>query len=264
MGTRFSSRFLDYYDGVRSFDVRFEKYSELVFELLEIDRPIVAAMVAFARSYWTGELRANAHLIFVAFFLLVSGISFSFSRSNWKRGLRFLAVAAIISLVTLPVEEFTGLRIGIVFGIIHLFAVGTLITYLIRRLIRNEYLILGIGIGILWLGVFWDFTRVPYANSVTWDNLFDIVIGRLGYGADYFGLVPYVGVILIGTVIGAWFYRGHAQPLAKTRPRLESSVCLGGTQFALDFRLASTRSCRVDLWHWVFARLSNLKKVGMK
>ena len=212
-------------DFLRGFSIIMMVFDHLMYDLKsipswfsnyrEIDRPIVAAMVAFARSYWTGELRANAHLIFVAFFLLVSGISFSFSRSNWKRGLRFLAVAAIISLVTLPVEEFTGLRIGIVFGIIHLFAVGTLFTYLIRRLIRNEYLILGIGIGILWLGVFWDFTRVPYANSITWDNLFDIVIGRLGYGADYFGLVPYVGVILIGTVIGAWFYRGHASLLPK-------------------------------------------------
>jgi uncharacterized membrane protein len=212
-------------DFLRGFSIIMMVFDHLMYDLKsipnwfsnyrEIDRPVIEAVVSFARSYWTGELRANAHLIFVAFFLLVSGISFEFSRSNWKRGLRFLAVAVAITLITMPIEALTGLRIGIVFGVIHLFAVGTLLTYTIRKLIKNEFLVLGIGIGIIVLGVFWDFTRVPYANTVRWDNLFDIVIGRLGYGADYFGLVPYVGVILIGTVIGAWFYKPHLSLLPK-------------------------------------------------
>jgi len=167
--------------------------------------------------YWDSWLRNSFHFVFVAIFLLVSGISFHFSKNNFKRGLKFFGVAMLISFVTLSVEYYTGLNIGIVFGIIHMFAVGTLITVLVRKLIHNEYVILLIGAAIVAYGLMFQFWDVPYVPTLTFQNFWEVVIGSTGYGADHFGIFPYTGVILIGTVIGSFFYK----PRKSLVPRLE-------------------------------------------
>jgi len=157
--------------------------------------------------YWYSGLRNNFHFVFVAIFLLVSGISFTFSHSNLKRGLKFGIVALLISAVTISVEYFTGLNIGIVFGIIHMFAVGTILTYLLRKITKNNVIVFFVGLAFVIYGLSFDFINVDYVPTVEWNNILQIIIGLKGYGADHFGIFPYTGVIMIGTVIGELFYK---------------------------------------------------------
>lgn len=175
----------------------------------------VRDVVSFAYRYWNGQLRADFHYVFVAVFLVVSGISHQFSRSNVKRGLKFLLFAGILSASTLFAEHVFGLQIGIVFGILHMFALATILTALLRLVVKQPVILLAIGIGIVTLGLMWDFTNLGYVNELTLESFLLVVLGQKGYGADSFGLVPYMGVILIGTVLGDLFYKPRLSLLPK-------------------------------------------------
>ncbi|MGD9908977.1 MAG: DUF1624 domain-containing protein [Candidatus Izemoplasmatales bacterium] len=189
------------------YDLKSLPYWFVNYNQLTEDGSLMDILYKIGSWYWTSDLRNNFHFVFVAIFLLVSGISFTFSHSNLKRGFKFTIVALLITVVTMSVEYFTGLNIGIVFGIIHMFALGTIITFLIRKLWNNNYFVFFVGLAFILYGLSFDFINVDYVSTVTWDNIFQIIIGIKGYGADHFGIFPYTGVIMIGTVIGDLFYK---------------------------------------------------------
>ncbi len=179
------------------------------YQAITIEGSFMDILYKVGRWYWYSDLRNNFHFVFVAIFLLVSGISFTFSRSNIKRGFKFAMVALGISIVTLSIEWATGMEIGIVFGIIHMFAVGTILTFLFRKLWNNDVFIFFVGTMIITVGFLFDFVNVDYYQSLTFSRFWEVVIGLKGYGADHFGIFPYVGVIMIGTVIGNLFYKSR-------------------------------------------------------
>lgn len=168
----------------------------------------VEFLADFGTLYWNSALRAGGHYVFVFLFLVISGISFNFSRSNLKRSLRFLIFALAITGVTLLVESLSGgfLRITIIFGIIHLFALGTFLTWLLRRIWNNDLFILAIGLGLVGLGISFRFWDITYYTKVTIANIFPLILGFKGYGADYFGIAPFAGAIMVGSAIGKVLY----------------------------------------------------------
>jgi uncharacterized membrane protein len=96
-----------------------------------------------------------------------------------------------------------------------MFALGTLITWALRKLWDNDVFMLAIGVGIVVAGVLFDWRGVPAYPTVTIANFWQIILGTAAYGADHFGLVPYIGVIMIGTVIGNQLYRSRRSLLPK-------------------------------------------------
>jgi len=173
-----------------------------------IENNIVEFLADFGTLYWNSALRAGGHYVFVFLFLVISGISFNFSRSNLKRSLRFLTFAMGITGVTLLVEFLSGgfLRVTIIFGIIHLFALGTFLTWLCRKIWNNDLFILAMGLGIIGLGIFFQFWDMHYYSSVTIGNIFPLILGIKGYGADYFGIAPFAGAIMVGSALGKVLY----------------------------------------------------------
>ncbi|MBU0997228.1 MAG: DUF1624 domain-containing protein [Firmicutes bacterium] len=178
-----------------------------------LDRPVANFLYEAGHWYWNSELRANFHFVFVAIFLLVSGISYNFSRSNLKRGLRFTVVALLITAITMGIQIGFGVDIGIVFGIIHMFAIGTLLVWLFKKIWDNDAFIFIVGAFIIAYGFYFNFTEVPYYNTLDFPKLLEVIVGIKGYGADHFGIFPYVGVIFIGTVLGKHLYQGKASLL---------------------------------------------------
>jgi len=203
-------------DFLRGFSIIMMVWDHLMYDLKslpywfsnysQVNNPPVRDLVKFAQTYWSSSLREYGHWVFVAIFLLVSGISFTFSRSNLQRGIKLSIVAIVITIVTMSLESLSGLAIGIFFGIIHMFAVGTLLIYVIRRIWDNNLFILIIGLIIVFLGFVIGWDRVSYYDTITLSNFWQIIIGLKGYGADHFGIIPYVGVIMVGTVLGKVFY----------------------------------------------------------
>ncbi|MFA5005939.1 MAG: heparan-alpha-glucosaminide N-acetyltransferase domain-containing protein [Candidatus Izemoplasmatales bacterium] len=225
-------------DFLRGFSIIMMVWDHLMYDLKSLpswfsnfyafERPGIEWLVGFASDYWHGDLRATFHYVFVGFFLVVSGISFTFSRSNLKRGLKFLLFAVLISAVTMTVDRFADLGISVFFGIIHMFALGTLITWALRKIWDNDMFMLAVGSAVVILGVLFAWRDVPAYGNVTWDNFLSIIVGTAAYGADHFGLLPYTGVIMIGTVIGNRFYAARRSLLPKLDGRWNRPFVLAG------------------------------------
>ncbi len=232
-------------DFLRGFSIILMVWDHLMYDLKslpywfsnyhDVDNVMVENWVEFARTYWYSSLREYGHWVFVSIFLLVSGISFTFSRSNLSRGLKMLFVAISISVVTMSIESVSGLPIGIFFGIIHMFAIGTLLIYFIRKLWDNNLFILTLGLIIVALGVIFEWNRVSYYSSITFSNFWEIIIGLKGYGADYFGIIPHVGVIMIGTVIGKLLYPNRMSLLPKLDRRWNKFITWVGRNSLVIF-----------------------------
>ena len=187
----------------------FRNLNSIFSNFYQIDLPAFNFLNDMARWYWSSDLRFVGHLFFVALFLVISGISFTFSKSNLTRGTKLVIVALLISIVTYAIEEWTGMNIFILFGVIHMFGFSILLTYLVRKIWNNDWFVLAIGSLIIGWGIINQFWELNYIASVSISDMPQIIIGTKSYGADTFGLVPYSGVIMIGTVIGNQFYKNR-------------------------------------------------------
>lgn len=226
-------------DFLRGFSIIMMVWDHLMYDLKSIPHwfsnfgvdphPLMETIVDFARDYWYGDLRATFHFVFVGFFLVVSGISFTFSRSNLARAVKFMAFAVLISLVTFTLDRFLDLGVSVFFGIIHMFALGTFLTWLLRKIWDNDVFMLAVGSAVVVCGLLFAWgDAVTVYPTVTWQNFGSIILGTGAFGADDFGLIPYSGVIMIGTVIGNLFYKSRRSLLPRLDGRWHAPITFAG------------------------------------
>lgn len=184
------------------------------------------ALVRFATDYWDSDLRTYGHWVFIILFFGVSGISFTFSRNNLFRGLKFAGVAVLIFIVTYLGEKWTGLQLTIVSGVISIFALSTLLAYLLRKIWNNDWFIFGTGTLAVILGFFLG--PHPVAAGLSWANVPLMFLGLVDYGADYFTLFPYSGFLILGTVVGSQLYRDRRSLFPHLDRAWNAPVCFVG------------------------------------
>ena len=155
------------------------------------------------------------HYFFAGLFILLSGISSDFSRSNLRRGAKAMALALAITLVT----YFMGMTI--VFGVLHLLASCMLLFGLTRRLWEA---LPAWALPLLCLALI--VLTAPCADGVAVQTPHLWILGFTTpdfASADYFPLLPWFFVFLLGTWAGryvkagrlpAWFYTAKAPRLA--------------------------------------------------
>lgn len=158
------------------------------------------------------------HYIFAGLFILLSGVSSNFSRSNTRRGVKALGVALVITLVT------TIMDMPIVFGVLHLLGSCMLLYGLTQRFwealnVRAPWVTPALSAA----GVLATAGLVngrPSATPHLW--MFGLVTQGF-YSSDYFPLLPWAFVFLFGTWAGKyvregklprWFYETKAPHLA--------------------------------------------------
>lgn len=188
------------------FDVRY---------LLEID------MFAFQESDIFGYL---VQPLFISVFLSVSGICCQFSKNNLRRAVRLgiaaLTLSVMMGVFSLVFDE----GLFVFFNILHLLTVGTLIFWLIDRLearkarkesiqpkdiiivqSRNNVYFL-VAAMILLLGM-----QAAQEISGNVDTYLFLPLGILPRDylpmGDYLPMIPWLGIFLIGIVIGRTAYR---------------------------------------------------------
>ena len=147
------------------------------------------------------------HYVFAGLFVLLSGVSSNFSRSNVKRGLKALACALAITAVTV------WMKMDIWFGVLHLLGTCMVFYGLTRRLWEKLP---------AWvvpvLAVAGTVATAPLAvgqpTEFRWLWMFGWTYPGF-YSSDYFPLLPWIFVFLFGTWLGryikegkfpAWFY----------------------------------------------------------
>ena len=185
--------------------------------LLMVVHHFLYDLAAFAGAPWwlfSNPVFDVLHYVFAGLFILLSGISSDFSRSNVKRGLKALGCALVITAVTAVME------MQVLFGVLHL--LGTcMVFYGLTRGLWERLPWWGIpAISLVGIALTGHMTGGVMGES-RWLWMF----GRIYDGfvsTDYFPLLPWVFVFLLGTWAGKyikegklpqWFYEAKCPPL---------------------------------------------------
>lgn len=181
-------------------------------------------MRAFGVYYWYHPIRVYTRYVVIATFFLISGISSSFSKNNLVRGLRILAFAMGLTLVTTIASKITGnAGLTIDFGVIHVFACAILIYALVNKL--NNFWLIAISAVAFFLAWY-----IPTLEIVTTSKLLlPFGVRPIGYEfGDHFSLFPWIGFFIIGGMIGKRFYRERKSLLGDCTPKLSKSILAMG------------------------------------
>ena len=129
-------------------------------------------------------------------FVLLSGISARYSRSNARRGVQTLACAAAITVVMYFVGE------PVWFGTLHLLGCCMLLYAALGRYFER---LSAFGAAAVCLALFLALHRICYGTYVEtpWLWMFGFRT-RAFYSSDYYPLLPWGFLFLVGTVLGGW------------------------------------------------------------
>lgn len=153
---------------------------------------------------------------FSLLFILISGISSSFSRNNLKRGAIILAAGLAVGLVTWAYNPYLYVR----FGILHFLGAAIIITHFAAPLLTRIPRWLLLCGSALCCALTWQLPHMSFEAEHLW------MLGFKSAGfasSDYFPLLPYIFVFIFGTALGpplregrfpAFVYRLRCRPLA--------------------------------------------------
>lgn len=162
---------------------------------------------------FTTDLTTPAWLLaqhfFAGLFVILSGVSSNFSQNNFRRSLKYLAVALLITAASYVFDP----ESVILFGIIHCLGVSALLYGLfLKKATATTCLISGIIIAGL-------SALLPSAHRVLAINtnwLLPLGLHRPDFASfDYFPLIPWLGIFLIGAALGRWLYPSRKSLLGR-------------------------------------------------
>ena len=156
------------------------------------------------------------HYFFAGLFIFLSGVSSRFSRGNIKRGLKVIAVAVLITIVTYFMD------MPIWFGILHLLGFSMLFFGLTHKFWD---MVPGKAAPFIYIALVVAFSSATSRLDPGAENSFArIILSVLGWpqqgfvSYDYFPILPWVFVFLLGTWAGVyiagrklpeWFYEAR-------------------------------------------------------
>lgn len=171
--------------------------------------------VEFSRFYWNNDVRIFIRYIVLFLFFFISGISCSFSRSNIKRGLRFLLFAVIetgISLFALLFKEEV-----IISGIFWVYGIsillGTLIYKLFKKVFKKDLypslilIVLGASLLIIYMTVLSPIFEKPIWKIESFLDVIEVLIGKKQYGLDWMSLLPHMACLFLGIGAGKLIFK---------------------------------------------------------
>lgn len=148
-----------------------------------------------AGAAWTA-----AQAFFAGIFVVLSGISGTLSRSNLRRGVKLLAVAAGVTAVTWFFEP----SAAVLFGILHCLAVSIL---LYGAVFERKGPVACAVWGAVVLGLAAFLPALRKAAAVKFDWLLPLGLYSPTFSSyDYFPLIPWFGVFLAGAALGKSVY----------------------------------------------------------
>lgn len=177
------------------------------------------------------QFRLTFHYIFVTIFLLISGISCSFSHSNLKRSIKIIIAGLIITVATTILSLASGEDLYIIFGILSTLGVSILLYHLCMKIFPNRWFILILGIGLIGWGFLIEWWNAPRLNTIqdlNFSHLIKVILGYEVYGQDHFGILPCTGVLFVGAFIGQTFYFKRKSLIPKLNGKWTKPFCYIG------------------------------------
>ena len=160
-----------------------------------------------SKWYWTfGET------LVLCIFVGLSGVCCSLSRSNLKRGIKLLVVSVAITIATYLADKFFHLGCLILFNVLHVLTCGILlyclISFIEKKLSLNPKAVSVImslfGLWIAMIGK--EIHRYNGTIDGNWLLPFGIYGKTYPEMGDYMPLFPWLGIFLLGAVIGRSCY----------------------------------------------------------
>lgn len=168
-----------------------------------------------------------AQAFFAGIFVILSGVSSTLSRSNIRRGLKLLVVAAAVTVVTWFFEPSS----AVLFGILHCLAVSIL---LYGALFERKGPAACAAWGAVIIGLAALLPTLRNALAVDFDWLLPLgLYGPTFASYDYFPLIPWFGVFLAGAALGKTVYAPGKSLLP--RPPRETFVNFAGRHSLLIY-----------------------------
>ncbi len=152
--------------------------------------------------------------VFAGLFILLSGISSRFSRSNLRRGGKLLAVALALTLVTCLVDWVTAYMWGfpmgvrILFGVLHMLSICMIFYGFFGKWLERLPDWFAPCFYALMVAMTAKLARGVFGTEISW--LFPLGFVREDfYTADYFPVFPWIFVFLFGTWLGGKIRQGR-------------------------------------------------------
>lgn len=173
----------------------------------------------FSAFYWDCIPRVVIRFVVIALFLVITGICCSFSRSNFKRGLKLFVVAMLITFATFIAGKITeNSEMLITFGILHCISLALLLCSLIERFTKKWYIYAIIGGLMIIVGLF--FIDMSMYNYFEVSNIFVAIlrqiVGQGMFGSDSYSFLVFGGQVVLGVAIGKLLYPKRESLLFKT------------------------------------------------
>lgn len=190
-------------------------------------------------KYYHGALRNVTHDVFVTMFVLTSGVSCSFSRSNGKRAIKMCAFAILFSVVTYIISLLIHDELTMYFNVIHVVALSVLlytaIDWVWGKLTKNwqknifGVIFFAITMTALVLGHCAKYMNVNWTNVIFGESEWrSAVITKFEGGGDYLSFLPDFGWFLVGVVLGKAIYRERKSIFPSVNPKYVSPVTFCG------------------------------------
>ena len=197
-------------------------------------------LYALSDKYYDGVLRRVTHDVFVSMFVLTSGISCSFSRSNGKRALKMMSFAILFSAVTYAISAVVQEELTIYFNVIHVVALSvalyTCIEWIWARCTKNwQKNIFGVIMFAITMTALVVGSCAKNMNGTHWTDLLfgksewrTLVIYKFERGGDYLAFLPDFGWFLVGVFLGKLVYRERKTVFPSVDARYVSPVTFCG------------------------------------
>lgn len=205
------------------------------------------AFTKFCFTWVYSEAREIIHPTVLFFFFAISGISCSFSRSNFKRGLELLGIALIYTLGSYAAEEMGISGVFVAFGVLDFLAVSILLYAVIDKFSRHNKLInciVSAAIIITSACLYYCYappenTPVIFAIVFPPYNGQGIPAGFYSQAAfspgDLFTLVPYLSFFFAGTFLAPILYRNKKSLFPKLNGAWQKPVSFIGRHALLVY-----------------------------
>ena len=169
-----------------------------------------------AIGWWFRQPMLSVRSLFAVLFLLISGIACRYSHSNMKRGALCFGLGMVITLVTWIVAPDQ----LILFGILHAMGLSMLLVGMFGKLFDRLPPLPGMILMLILSLLSWDIRFGRFGIPGIWQveipasfYQFDL-LSPLGFpspgfhSADYFPLMPFFFVFLMGFYLGVYFKKG--------------------------------------------------------
>lgn len=199
----------------------------------------LAGMQKTGLWYWNWEVRNNVRVLVITAFFVLCGISCTLTRGNFRRSISLLLVAWGITCVTSIVDNFIqGAKVQ--FGVIHMLGVSVLVYAILDEAAQAVGSLLGTGkvsravkaglryfpgiVGCIWLiWLFSGYAKIEDINgfwtilpifdaagaSSAQKDIYSILLYVKNYtfnSGDYFPILPWGAIVLVGGIIGRLVY----------------------------------------------------------